>query len=135
MSESEAETEEIRRLMAKARLLANELHLDEALALMDRATDLRLAPLEDRLAAWRLKQFILYTMHRYTEALAVAEKVIAWDPKSAIGYAQLSSALSMLGRHSEALAAAEEALKLEPESSETWRRKGDALDCAERYGE
>jgi len=59
MSESEVEAEEMRRLTAKARLLTNELHLDEALALMDRAANLRLAPLRDRLAARRDKRFIL----------------------------------------------------------------------------
>ena len=74
MSESEVEADEIRRLTAKARLLANERRLDEALALMDRATDLRLAPLQNRLAAWRFKHFILYTMGRYRDALPVGRE-------------------------------------------------------------
>ena len=135
MSESEVEADEIRRLTAKARLLANERRLDEALALMDRATDLRLAPLQNRLAAWRFKHFILYTMGRYRDALPVAEKVIAWDPTAAIGYIQRAEDLSMLDRHEEALASAERAVELEPQSSGPWRRKGYTLYLATRYNE
>jgi tetratricopeptide (TPR) repeat protein len=135
MSESEGETEEIRRLMAKAHLLANERRLDEALALMDRATDLRLGPLEDRLTAWQLKHFILYGMGRYADAISVAENVIALDPGGTMGYMQLSAALSMLGRHSEALAITERSVELEPWNSLAWKRKGDALYRARRYGE
>jgi tetratricopeptide (TPR) repeat protein len=133
MSESEVEAEEMRRLLAKARLLANERRLDEALALMDRATDLRLAPLDERASAWCFKHFVLYTMRRYLDALPVAEQVIAFDPSVAVGYMQKAADLSMLWRHDEALISADRALRLEPQNFQCWGRKGFTLYRAKRY--
>lgn len=158
-------TESADDLLTRARALMAQNKYDEALPLLERATQLapgsfdawanlgrvldeigrwqdavdacdRALALDDKQAwVWNNKGIALDDLERYEETLVAYERALALDPNYALAWNNKVATLIGMKRYDEALAASDRATALDPNYANAWYNKGVALENLQRYAE